>query len=849
MNFRFTSVETSLNRAEFRWKWLRFLEFSFLLGALLGFLVLLFGVAIVLGLVASKSLVTTLFASLAIFGLVAWVVLIIWVAASSPDRDGLAAAMERADRRLMDRLNTLLHLERHREAHLESFSLRIARQTQAVLRSKKARPPFSQKRALRFFLCMLLVLTGTVLFYNTYSPWSRLRLVDAERNDKPAVPEPPLELASPGTNTVEQTAAWGEVRITEPGSDLKVTKVDVVPMQIEAAANEPLQKVSWFSTVNDTGETPHDLPPPNEPRYAVYQPTLYLDELRLSDWDVLTYYAKANGEKEKTFASSVYFLEVRPFREDILKMPGGENGKAYQCLNEMTALINRQQHVIRQTHQFVQAPQSQDNLQAQDRKKLSEAETDLGDSAEHLYAKMASILEHAPIGEALDNLAKAQTSLEQASKQLDTNNIPQAQSKERSALTELVAARKIFQKAVSENPKSFEDQPEEQQSPVADSAKKLNEMAEFRNEAKAAQDFVRKSLERQRALEQQANSASRAAYPRLSTEERELDKSLRDFQDKHPKVFKEANNESNDAHQALTNAANALENRGSDARTATHEATEQLEKLCQATGSKSAAHQLTDAYRLKQMLDQEIQTMANFANGDGKVSEAELQKTVSASRETINQLKNAAEQEPTRDSFDKPLREALSGNNKVDLDTKLNQVQQAQDAPSKKERTSAAKEALSKVSRAFSDSEPKTLQMAGKNDSLKGDKGDSLKLGMAELESLIKQLERQKISPEDRGKQGQEALFNLQTGLRSFHGSNEQGEQILVKLEQALKAEALDVGDLKKLMDQLEHFSVETSDQLASKQEKPDVTNIDPSRLPPAYRGRIQKYFQKLSEK
>ena len=59
----------------------------------------------------------------------------------------------------------------------------------------------------------------------------------------------------------------------------------------------------------------------------------------------------------------------------------------------------------------------------------------------------------------------------------------------------------------------------------------------------------------------------------------------------------------------------------------------------------------------------------------------------------------------------------------------------------------------------------------------------------------------------------------------------------------------MDIGDLKKLMDELQHFSVETADHLAKKEDKPEVTNIDPTRLPPAYRGRIQKYFQKLSEK
>src|SRR5439155_18772816 len=327
---------------------------------------------------------------------------------------------------------------------------------------------------------------------------------------------------------------WGEVRITDPGADLKVTKVDVVPLEIEAAANQSLKKVSWFSTVNGADEATHELPPPKEPRYAIYQPTVYLDELRLSDWDVMNYYAKANTEKEDSYASEVYFLEVRPFREDILKIPGGEGGKAYQCLNEMSALIGRQQHVIRQTHQHLQKPQAQQNLQEQDRKKLSEAEADLGESAQHLYAKMASEMENKPSGEAIDNLATARKSLDRASKLLDDNIMNEAQNRERGALTDLVAARKIFQKTLSEHPEAFDEPKDDEATPVADSKKKLNEMAEFRNEAKAARDFVQKTVEQQQKLERQVKSAPRNNYSTLADQEKKLQKSLEDFQAQHP---------------------------------------------------------------------------------------------------------------------------------------------------------------------------------------------------------------------------------------------------------------------------------------------------------------------------
>src|SRR5439155_13244014 len=151
MNFRFTVVETSLNRAEFRWKWLRFLQHTFTLGITLSLLALLFGVAILSGWVTSKALATTFFALLAAVGFLAWAVIIISVVAGAPDRHWLAAALERVDSRLLDRLNTLLFLERRQaDARAEAFALRIAKQTQAVLAGRSAPPAFPSTRPLGY---------------------------------------------------------------------------------------------------------------------------------------------------------------------------------------------------------------------------------------------------------------------------------------------------------------------------------------------------------------------------------------------------------------------------------------------------------------------------------------------------------------------------------------------------------------------------------------------------------------------------------------------------------------------------------------------------------------------------
>jgi hypothetical protein len=853
MQFRFTIVETNLNRAEFRWKWLRFLQHTFTLGIILCLVALSVVLAILSGWITSRTSAVTIASILAILGVITWVVIVIAILAGSPQRSWLAAAIERVDRRLLDRLNTLLFLEKvPRDPRTDEFSIRIAKQTQAVLNVHPSPSPFPGSRPLPYLFAFLGALAATLIVCRIYAPWSRLVAPTKLSKVQPAADRQPLELALPATNNLEQNQNWGEVRITEPGTDLKVTKVDVVPLQIEAAANQALKQVGWYSTVNGTGETNHDLPPPSELRYALYQPTIYLDELGLSDWDVMTYYAKANTEKENSFASEVYFLEVRPFREDILKMPGGEDGKAYQTLAEMSALINRQQHVIRQTHQHIQKPPEQENLRVQDRMKLSDAEGDMRDSVDHLYAKMAAEMENKPIGEALDNLAMSGKSLNQASTLIKNNAMNEAPNRERSALSELIAARKIFQKSVSDNPSAFEDSKDDEPlPPIADASKKLNQMAEFRNEAKAAQQFVQKAVDQQQSLERRAKSQSQGNYSKLAEEERQLEKSLEEFKQQHPQPFNGTDSESEAAQNAMSKAAESLQSKSSDAAKATQQASEGLEKLGQAMTSHSAAQQLADAYKMKQMLDQQIKTFGQYAEGTNSIPDTDLQKTAGAARETINQLKRVAEQEPTRDTFGDPLRDALSGTNKVDLDAKLNQLAMGAGEPSERKGQAAqARDGLEKVSKAFAASEPGAMQMAQKSDSLKAGGQDSFSMGMAELESLIKQLEKSNpISPEDQNKQGQEALYNLQLGLREQYGNNDSGNQILLSLNQMLKTNLLDVGDLKKLMDQLQHFSVETTDHLAKKEDKPDITNIDPTRLPPAYRGRIQKYFQKLSEK
>jgi hypothetical protein len=328
----------------------------------------------------------------------------------------------------------------------------------------------------------------------------------------------------------------------------------------------------------------------------------------------------------------------------------------------------------------------------------------------------------------------------------------------------LVAARKIFQKTVTDNPGSFGPSTDGQSAPVADeSARKLNQMAEFRNEAKSTQEFVQQTVDQQKDIEQRARANPAGQGSQLAAEEGELQTNLDNFAGQHPRAFEGAKPQSGQASQSLREAASQLKSQDSSAADATHQATRSLEQLRDAMQNRSAEQQLADAYRLKKMIDEQVQALKKRAREQTNSSSPDLARAAADARAAVDELKKAVEAPPAAGAFGSPLRQALNDTNKADLDQKLAELQQAQNGPEQAEKSLAAQAGLEKLSRAFGASQPKSLQVAKQTDSLQAQ-------------------------------------------------------------------------------------SPETANKLAQQGEPPGLVTINPARLPAAYRGRIEKYFQRLSE-
>jgi hypothetical protein len=842
-------LEYELRRALGRWRWQRFWRDASLLGITLAALLSTLALMVHRGYLKSPPAAILIVLGLLGAGALAFLVVTVFAFAGRRPRAWLASSLEGAYHPLLDRLNTLVHLEpaRH-ETGVSPYFRRIEEQAVDAVPIGGLPLPFHWRNTLLMMLAALVALAGTFDLYRRLEPWERLSWNEEEPASSTELPDPEgPPLAPPDAGAAEVKAAWGEVRITEPGRDLKVTKVDVVPLQVEAATDQPLKEASWSTATNGAAPRAHALPAPPEPNYAVYRPMLYVDELRLQDWDVVSYFASAHTTQGASYASEIYFLEVRPFREDIAKMPGGEGGAAYQGLNELTGLIDRQRHILRETHRYQQAAGQRPEQRRQDRAKLALAEADLGEAVRHLYAKLAAEMENQPIGDVLTHLAAAEGWIDEAHAALRAD-APTAMAKEQGALTELVATRKSFQKFISENPGAFGGaQGEPEDTPTAKLPEELKQILELRDQEKAAQELVKKTLDAQRKLAEKA-AAEEGEPGDLAEEQKKLAGPLRDLKASQPKAFKGAEKEAEAAVSALDKAAKVMEQpeAGEDPGEAQREAVSALEKLDGALGRKRLAKELGHAYKLKEALDREAEELKRMQAEPAQSSAEQAARAARDAKQAARGLKKIVEEKPGQDAFGPELGQALSGQPLRDLESRLDALEKA---PGEGERGKAAGEAgdaLERVSQAFEQSQPPVMKEL-KADRLKAGAEEALETALAQLDGLTAR--EKPASPEDEAKRRREILLNMRRGLEG-QGDPQVTARLLLRLEEAL-AKALTPEEkvrLKKLREEIEDFRVEAKDRSGREADKAQTTRVDPSRLPASYRDRIQRYFRKLSE-
>jgi hypothetical protein len=149
----------------------------------------------------------------------------------------------------------------------------------------------------------------------------------------PAKPKAtPPQPAPPVSKEIPQAAiAW-----QSPGAEAKANPVEEVPTVATAKSTSGLHDLTLEISVNGTPKKSVAIPdnPNNKPGIHTIKTPIYMEDLDVQPFDVVSYYMRGQriaSQKLPDVTSSIQFVQVRPFRDDVLQA-AGRSSKGYDLL-------------------------------------------------------------------------------------------------------------------------------------------------------------------------------------------------------------------------------------------------------------------------------------------------------------------------------------------------------------------------------------------------------------------------------------------------------------------------------------------------------------------------------------
>lgn len=868
------TIENRLSRAALFWRWQSIVKSLATVASIAMLVALVVGGSVVLGWIAEPTPVY-LVIGLTVFAAAVGVIARVIVALDKRlDRHWLAASVERDHVKLMDRLNALVELDRQPEAISSAmYRTEIERQTTAMLRQLPDRGPLSRLGARMHVAIAVLLALLTVAFYSHYRPLSLLARsgheqvqVDEARDVPLTIPE--LQSDDPSDAQLadeDPSGPWGEVRISEPGRDLRVTQEEDIPLLIEAAADRPLDHVFWVTSVNRQEEINHGLAELDDPRYGVFQPMLKPYELELKAWDLVSYRAVAVAADRVRYESPFYFVEIIPSRDQLDEL----SESAYEQLEQMSDLIDQQQEVIRQTHRLTQSDPSQQGRWAE---ALAEQEDRIKKSTEQQQVAMASRLWQSEADALADEFAKAmsaaQESLRDAETALTDHSPAAAADPERRALIELAEARRHLADLVRSHADAFE--------PSALTSQ-LEQLQNRSDGLKEARQSVQQTLAQQREIQNEANRDRRQkqSYPSLSEQQAALEKSLAQSIRQNQAGFEQAAEQCQGATTGMRQAAQALRAGDEQATQQAEHAAEQLRQLDETLRQQQEHSQISEEQLVREMLKQLDRRLEEIAKNPKQVTSEQKQQTASqcnsVGSKACELAGNSGGSSSGAGDGDKPSNADANETNPgggqtpgAEAGDREQQIASASDrlanSVGNAGTASAARDLQQQLRQLADELQPRSPSSgtaaaqspgeSGEGDSLRPDGGEAIERGLSQLESAARRSEQGTLSSAAAKELRSGGAADMSAGIASRYGYNENSRAMMREVDDLL-ADPTSPVDLKTLQQLREQIQSLQSDLLlrAQPEEIGDATRfVDPARYPPDYRDSIRQYFEKLSE-
>ncbi|MCA1561070.1 MAG: hypothetical protein LC804_12655 [Acidobacteria bacterium] len=238
-----------------------------------------------------------------------------------------------------------------------------------------------------------------------------------------------------------------DVRIVRPAGDQQVSPLEEVAIEAHAEDDYGIDRFELVYAVRGGAEKSVPLGGGGPATSRTGSHLLYVEDLSVEPGDFVTYYARARdigrGKRSTEARSDIFFLEVKPFEEEFVSaqsqaMAGGSGNRSVE------GLVAAQKEIIIATWKLDR--RSTGGRSAQDVRAIGRAQGDLKARAQaaagHLRRAAARprppagppVPETDPMSQAIDAMARAQTSLEAV-------QVPAAIPHEMEALNQLLKAQ------------------------------------------------------------------------------------------------------------------------------------------------------------------------------------------------------------------------------------------------------------------------------------------------------------------------------------------------------------------------------------------------------------------------
>ena len=191
----------------------------------------------------------------------------------------------------------------------------------------------------------------------------------------------------PDLQVIVKTDEPPKFKLVSPDGDYLTTNVASVPITFEATDDFGLDSVKLYLEI--AGQQPKEIVAPIEEgiKSKEFTHTIELEEYGLSVGDSVLFYAEATDvdtgsqPANRTSSSDVYFIEIRPYRQNWIPMPGGKPSQGGGAPSvELLNILEYTRAIIKKTWAIASKPE----LSEQDRSRLGFINQDVQYCAEQV---------------------------------------------------------------------------------------------------------------------------------------------------------------------------------------------------------------------------------------------------------------------------------------------------------------------------------------------------------------------------------------------------------------------------------------------------------------------------------